>query len=92
MNSNIETLKTQINNFYEKINDKEQISELTQIRDTINLVEADVEKQSTELADILKDYKDMVRHTSFKISAPVEEIGPKPAPSLDQIIAQVLKK
>lgn len=92
MNSQIETLKTQINNLFEKVNDKETITELTQISDTIKLIEADVDKQSTELTDIMRDYKDLVKHTSFKVSAPVDEITPKAAPSLEQIISQTLKK
>lgn len=88
----IETLKTQVNNLFDKINDKNQISELTQIRDTISLVEAATQRQQDQLTDVMRDYKDLIKHTSFAITKQEDDIQPKPAKTLDEIIAQVLKK
>lgn len=60
-------LKEQMSALLDKATDKEMIATLTQVNETINKVEADTTAIEKDNRELLNDYKEMVKHTSFKV-------------------------
>lgn len=64
--TNMEKLRSQLQALLDKAESKDAIGELTTISNTLDDVQKDVEATQAEYKDMLKDYKEMVKHTSWK--------------------------
>lgn len=91
MNSNIEKLKGFVNELIEKTEDKELLTTLTRVNDTVNAIDNDYKSVDSNLKEFMKDYKELIKHTSY---IPREEPNrvEKQAPNLNDIINNVINK
>lgn len=91
MNSNIEKLKGFVNELIEKTEDKEILTTLTRVNDTVNAIDNDYKSVDSNLKEVMKDYKELIKHTSY---VPREEPNrvEKQAPNLNDIINNVISK
>lgn len=64
--TNLEKLQEQIKNFMDAADKKEDISALTMMNQTCEDIKAEMEKNSTDYKELLSDYKEVIKHTSFK--------------------------
>lgn len=69
---NLNKLRDQIKVLLDAATDKDTISSLTSINDTISSVESDYTKLETEQKDLLKDYKEVIKYASFGDKEPVK--------------------
>lgn len=92
MTTNLELLKTQFKELLDKAEDKDMVSTLTSISDTIDLVSKDTEKLQIDNRELLDSYKQMVKHTAFRLE-PNETVdnGPSQPLTFESFIANYKK-
>lgn len=73
-------------NLLDKAEDKEMIATLTQINDTINNIEADTTALERDNRSLLNDYKEMVKHTSFKVDKAPERVELRDKPKFEDFL------
>lgn len=83
---NLDKLKQQISALFEGSEDKEQIAAIASINDTINAVEADTTALQKENKELLNDYKEVIKHFSFKVEQPETRTGDKVAPKFEDFL------
>lgn len=64
--SYLEDLKNSVKALFDAAEDKDTIAKITEINKNIEGVEADTKALKDENAELLKDYKEMIKHSSFK--------------------------
>lgn len=74
----IETLKAQMQGLLDQATDKSMIEALTKVGEAINQVEADTTALETDNRSLLNDYKEMVKHTSFRLDKAPEHGAQEP--------------
>ena len=76
---NINKLQEQIKALLENASDKQLISDLASVNNTINAICEDTTSLKTENKELLDQYKDLIKHTSFKETPeknPAQASGP----------------
>lgn len=68
----INKLREQFQAILDKVEDKEMIASLSELSVTIDEIDADTTALEKDNRDLLSDYKEMIKHTSFKVEQPVE--------------------
>lgn len=87
MATNLQTLRQQVAELLDKAEDKGLVSALTQINDTVNLVEQDYTASINENKELLKDYKEVIKNVSFKREAEPERGATEPPRIEDFLMA-----
>lgn len=87
-----EELRNHMAALFEKCTDKETISQLGVINNTIEQIEAETKAKDEEYTSLLKDYKDVVLHSSFKPQSNVDATQGSTEFNPDQFIADFLAK
>ena len=88
---NLTKLKDQIKVLMDAATDKEQISKLASVNDTITAVEADTTALQKEQVELLNSYKDVVKHASFGETKEPERGGTTPK-SFEEVLAEYKAK
>lgn len=91
MATNLQTLRQQVAELLDKAEDKGLVSALTQINDTVNLVEQDYTASVNENKELLKDYKEVIKSVSFKREAEPERGAVEP-PRIEDFLMAVKNK
>lgn len=87
----IEELRTQLATMLDKTEDKDMISDITNMTNSLNAIEEENKSLDSKYRELLGNYKEVIKHTSFKPKSN-EEVGtglPKEK-SLDDIITDVI--
>lgn len=87
---NLNKLKNQISNLLEGTESKELIQSLSDISATIDLIEADTTALEKDNHELLHDYKELVKHTSFKPDSSSEN-RTNSAPNFEDFLAAFKK-
>lgn len=82
----INKLKEQLQAVLEKTDNKEMIETLGQISATINDIEADTTALEQDNRQLLNDYKEMIKHTSFKVDNPQTRTAVVEPPKLEDFL------
>lgn len=90
---NLTKLKEQVKVLFESATDKDTISKLTSINDTIAAVEADTKALQDEQKELLKDYKDIIKHASFDKTGDADRgAQTQTGKSFEQVLAEFKAK
>ena len=85
----LDELKTKMQGLLDKAEDKELIGTLTSINETINNIDKEYTTLESEERQLLNDYKDLIKHTSFKVEKEPERGAPQ-AQDFDTLFANAL--
>lgn len=86
----LEELKSYVADLFNNATEKTQIDQLSKIQELTSGVESEHKAMVDKNAELIKDYKDLVQHTSFSGSnAPVDPTGCS-APSLEDVLKQFI--
>lgn len=88
--SKLATLKNIVASIFEAATEKEQIENLAKINNAIDEVEKEQKQLFDKNAELIKGYKELVKHTSFKEQPSVETTTPADVPSLESALAQFI--
>ena len=89
----LEELRQLVRQQFDKAETKEQIDTLAQIKNKFDEVSKEQEAIEQQNAELIKSYKDLVQHTSFKPERePVDTIDSKPAVSFEDALSNFLKE
>lgn len=66
MPNTINDLKNQLKAMLEKTEDKEGIEQIGALNSLVDKIEAEHTKLQNENKDLIKDYKELIKHTSFQ--------------------------
>ena len=90
----LEQLRQQVADMFENAEDKESIEKLAAINNTIDEVSKEQEDITSKNADLIKSYKDLIQHTSFKDDKkPVDTVtGVASLPSFEDALNQFMSK
>ena len=72
---NINTIKEHLKVLLDKTEDKEMIESLSKIDGMLDEAKASTDALEKENKELLKDYKELIKHTSFKTDKQ-DEVGP----------------
>lgn len=88
----LETLKNLVAEWFTAAEDKQVIDKLSAIKTACDDVEVEQNKLQAENKELLKDYKDLVTHTSFndQHNKPTDNIGG--AVSFEEALQQFMSK
>ena len=86
----VDELKTKITELLDKTQDKEMIAALTSVGETIKTIEADTTALEKDNRELLDDYKEMLKHTSFKLDKEPER-GAEPPKTMDDLFNAALE-
>ena len=91
MESKIEALRNVVAAMFEHATEKEQIENLAKINNSIDEVEQENKDLTDKNAELIKSYKELIKHTSFK-EQPNLDTQPSgmDAPSLEESLSQFL--
>lgn len=64
--SKLEELRATIAKMFENAQEKEQIEQLAKVNNSITEVEQEQKELTDKNAELIKSYKELVKHTSFK--------------------------
>lgn len=89
----LEQLKSLVAEMFNKVENKSDIEALSAIKSACDDVEAEHNKLQEENKELLKDYKELVVHTSFKDqhNQPRDTISGGVEVSIDDAIANAIK-
>ena len=87
-----EQLRDLVASLFENATQREQIEGLVRVNDAIDAVEKEQHEMEEKNADLVKSYKELIKHTSFKVAPSEKETQPKSAPSLEATLNDFLAK
>ena len=89
----LQKMKEMVAEMFNKAQNKEDIETLSQLSNVCDEVEAEHNKLQTENKDLMKDYKELIKHTSFKDpnNKPSETIDGVKELKIDEALAQAIK-
>lgn len=91
MNS-INDLKNQLATMLDKAEDKDLISDITNITNSLNAIEEENKNLDSKYRELLGNYKEVIKHTSFKPNSnEVVGTGLPKEKTLDDVISDVIK-
>lgn len=86
----LEELKSYVADLFNNATEKTQIDQLSRIQELTTGVEAEHKAMVDKNAELIKDYKDLVQHTSFSgDNAPTDQVSAQ-APSLEDVLRQFI--
>lgn len=91
----VDELKNKISELLDKAQDKDMIAALTSVGETIKTIEADTTALEKDNRELLDDYKEMIKHTSFRVDKDPERGADEPVTFdslFDKAIAEANKK
>lgn len=92
MSSKLDELRQQVSDLFKNATEKEVIEKAAVVSNTIDAAQAEEKVLIDKNADLMKSYKDLVLHTSFK-DAPASEDKPIPqAPSFEDMLSNYVAK
>lgn len=92
MSSKLDELRQQVSDLFKNATEKEIIEKAAVVSNTIDAAQAEEKALIDKNADLMKSYKDLVLHTSFK-DAPAPENKPIPqAPSFEDMLSNYVAK
>ena len=87
----LEQLRATVAELFENATEKEEIEKLAKVNNSISEVEKEQNELTEKNAELIKSYKELVKHTSFKEQPKQVEVQPTGvAPSLEEALAQFL--
>lgn len=87
----LQQLRDLVANLFENATEKDDIERLAKVNNSIDEVEAEQQELTEKNADLIKSYKELVKHTSFKEQPKQVETQPTgQAPSLEEALKQFL--
>jgi len=89
----LEQLKNLVGSWFDACEDKQTLDQLSAIKKACDDVEAEQNKLQAENKELLKDYKELVTHTSFndQHNQPKNTLGGE-AVSFEDALAEFMKK
>ena len=91
--SRLEELRQIVADAFKTADTKESIEQLATINNKIDEVNQEQASLESKNAELIKSYKDLVQHTSFKDdNVPTDEVGTKEMPSLEEALASFMEK
>lgn len=92
MSSKLDELRQQVSDLFKNATEKEVIEKAAVVSKTLDDAATEEKALLDKNADLLKSYKDLVLHTSFK-DAPASEDKPIPqAPSFEDMLSNYVAK
>lgn len=88
--SKTEQLRDLVASLFENATQREQIEGLVKVNTAIDAVEAEQKELTDQNADLIKSYKELVRHTSFRDAPPARETQGATVPSLEASLKDFL--
>lgn len=89
----LEELRQLVKQQFDKAETKEQIDTLAQIKNKFDEVSKEQEQIEQQNAELIRSYKDLVRHTSFKPERePVDNAGATTVPTFEDALSNFLKE
>ena len=89
----LEELRQLVKQQFDKAETKEQIDTLAQIKNKFDEVSKEQEAIEQQNAELIRSYKDLVRHTSFKPERePVDNAGATPVATFEDALSNFLKE
>lgn len=85
-----EELRNHISKLFEACEDKQTISQLGVIKNTLDEIDAEAKAKDDEYKTLLNDYKDVVLHSSYKPQSNVDQTQGTAEFDPDQFIAEFL--
>lgn len=84
----LQELKDMVAKMFENATEKENIEQLAKVNNTIAEIETEQKALEDKNAELIKDYKDLVKHTSFKEESKVEprSTGSGNLPSVEEAL------
>ena len=89
MPSKLEQLRAVVAQAFENATSKEQIEQVVKINQTIDEVEQEQKDLIDQNADLIKSYKELIKHTSFR-EAPKVDTPTSVPPSLEESLRSYL--
>lgn len=87
----LEQLRQTVAELFENATEKEQIEQLAKVNNSISEVETEMNQMTEKNAELIKSYKELVKHTSFKEQPKQVETQPAgQAPSLEEALEKFL--
>ena len=87
----LQQLRELVANLFENATEKEDIERLAKVNNSIDEVEAEQSELTEKNAELIKSYKELVKHTSFKEQPKQVETQPTgQAPSLEEALKNFL--
>lgn len=71
----LEELRQLVTEMFESATDKDTIDKVAKINCSIDGVEKEQQELVDKNAELIKDYRSLVKHTSFSSDIPVDDIG-----------------
>ena len=90
----LQKMKELVADMFNKAQNKEEIETLSQLSNVCDEVEAEHNKLQTENQDLMKDYKELIKHTSFKDpnNKPSETIDGVKELNIDEALAKAIEE
>lgn len=85
--SKIDELRNKLAEMFDKAESKEEIVAFTLVNEMIDGIQADTQKLEDDNRELLKDYKEMVKHTAIKATAPEVAVKSNPDFTFEQFLA-----
>lgn len=87
----LEELRQMVAGMFENATEKEDIEKLAKVNNSISEVEKEQKELTEKNAELIKSYKELVKHTSFKEQPKAVETQPTgQAPSLEEALEKFL--
>lgn len=88
MNNTITDLKSQLKAMLDKTEDKEAIEQIGTLNSLVDKIEAEHTKLQNDQKDLIKDYKELIKHTSFAPNGnETQEVPEQKTLSFDDFLA-----
>lgn len=84
--AHLEKLKNTVKELFDKAQTKEEIETLTKINQEVEKAETDFKELEDKHKDLLKDYKEVVKNTSFTEKPKDEAVTPPAPKSLEECL------
>ena len=92
MSSKLDELRQQVSELFKNATEKEVIEKAAVVSNTIDAAQAEEKALIDKNADLMKSYKDLVLHTSFKDAPQAADNPAAAAPSFDDMLKDFVSK
>lgn len=90
MESKLEQLRNMVATMFEKAEEKGQIENLAKLNNVIDEVEKEQNELTSKNGELIKSYKELIKHTSFKEKPDVDSHPTAVPPSLEESLNEFL--
>ena len=88
--SKLQALKNVVAKMFENATEKEQIENLAKLNNSIDEVEQEQNELTSKNAELIKSYKELVKHTSFKEEPKLDTPTSADLPSFEESLNNFL--